>query len=356
MIPWATAHNTASYSTPWLCTLVLAALLSGCDRQPPAVHSYQLLALGTLVDVSLYGVDDDTAEATVEVTRSIMETIHHDWHAWQPSRLTVINDQLANGESVTLSAEEAQLLNTGLALSQRSDGLFNPAIGALSQLWGFHSDERDDRPPPTPQAIKAVLDQHASMADLALSNHQLNSTNPNVQLDLGGYAKGYAVDLTIAAFRKMGISNAIVNAGGDLRAIGAKGDRPWRIGVRHPRQPGVVASIDSQGDESVFTSGDYERYFDHGEQRYHHIIDPRDGYPAAGTTSVTVIHSDAATADAAATALFIAGPAQWRETARNMGIELAMLIDAQNTVHLTAAMAERVWFEVDPKPPIIIED
>ena len=340
-----------------LFALVIGIALTGCDRQQPAaVHSYQLLALGTLVDVSLYGTDDDTAQATTEVIRNTLEAIHHQWHAWQPSRLTAINSQLASGKTVELSPEDEMLLSKSIDLSQRSSGLFNPAIGELSALWGFHSDERDNRPPPSPQAIQAQLERHPAMTDLVLEDHRLSSRNPAVQLDLGGFAKGYAVDLAIAALRNMGITNAIVNAGGDLRAIGSKGGDPWRIGIRHPREPGVIASIHSQGDESVFTSGDYERYFDHDGRRYHHIIDPRDGYPASGATSVTVIHRDAATADAAATALFIAGPRQWRETARHMGIDQALLIDAQGTVHMTPAMAARIWFETDPKPPTVIED
>jgi thiamine biosynthesis lipoprotein len=187
------------------------------------------------------------------------------------------------------------------------------------------------------------------MSDLRFDGHRLSSTNPAVQLDVGAFAKGYAVDEAIALLQQRGIDNAIVNAGGDLRAIGRHGDRPWHIGIRHPREPGVIAALDTVGDESVFTSGTYERYYDYDGHRYQHIIDPRSGHPSAGTLSVTVIDDNAATADAAATALLIAGPRQWTTVARHMGIDKAMLIDDQMTVYMTPAMQQRVELKRDLK-------
>jgi len=173
-----------------------------------------------------------------------------------------------------------------------------------------------------------------------------------VQLDVGAFAKGYAIDQAIALLQRHGINNAIVNAGGDLRAIGQRGQRPWRIGIRHPQQPGIIAALEIQGNESVFTSGNYERFYQHEGQRFHHIIDPRSGYPGNDTLSVTVIHSNAATADAAATALLIAGPQHWRTIARQMGIDQAMLVDKQLTVHMTPAMSRRVKLKQELKTVI----
>jgi thiamine biosynthesis lipoprotein len=152
----------------------------------------------------------------------------------------------------------------------------------------------------------------------------------------------------------MGVDDAIVNAGGDLRAIGTHGDRPWRIGIRHPRADGVIASVELGRDESVFTSGDYERYFLFRGKRYHHILDPRTGYPARGTASVTVISRDPGAADAAATALVVAGPDEWQAIAWSMGIRNVMLIDHQGRAHVTPSMAKRIRFEVEPPPEVIV--
>ncbi len=144
--------------------------------------------------------------------------------------------------------------------------------------------------------------------------------------------------------------------GGDLRAMGRRNGRAWRIGIRHPRRPGVIAGIDIDGDESVFTSGDYERFFEYQGVRYHHILDPETGYPAIGTVSLTVIASNGALADASATALFVAGPGEWPELAQALGIELVMLVAGDGHLEMTAAMARRVTLENPEELDIVIVD
>ena len=330
-------------------------MLNGCEQQQP-IYQQQMLTLGTLVDITIYGVDEKTAQAGIKDVETLMAGLHHNWHAWQPSKLTEINRKLAAGESATLDAEGEFLISKGIELSQRSNTLFNPAIGKLITLWGFHSDDWSSNQPPASSDIQALLKQKPQMSDLVLVGNQLRSSNSGVELDLGAYAKGYAVDIAIEALRKRGINNAIVNAGGNLRLIGSKGKRPWRIGVRDPRGTGVIASLETHGDEAVLTSGDYERYFDYQGQRYHHLIDPRSAAPARGALSVTVVANNGMLADAASTALFIAGPEQWRETARALGIEAAMLIDDQGVVHITQALMQRIHFEKDPPPRINVVD
>jgi thiamine biosynthesis lipoprotein len=324
--------------------IAVICLLTACGRGPAPdqrLHQSQLLSLGTLVDISLWDVDEASADSAIHAIDEQLQDFGHHWHAWLPGRLHDINTALANGQSVELSDTELKLLRQATTLAEQSGQLFNPAIGRLIALWGFHSDAPEG-PPPGKAAINRLVEQHPSMADLRFANHTLSTVNPMVQLDVGAFAKGFAVDEAIDLLKQRGINNAIVNAGGDLRAIGRHGDRPWRIGIRHPREPGVIAAVNTSGDESIFTSGNYERYYDYDGHRYHHIIDPRSGHPSQGTLSVTVINDNAATADAAATALMIAGPEDWIEVARRMGIDKAMLIDDQMTVYLTPAMQQRV--------------
>lgn len=334
-----------------LLLFITLLLLGGCnqdDATDPALHQSQLLALGTLVDISLWHVDEKLADETIQGIDAQLRQFHHDWHSWLPGRLHDINTALATGQDIELNDKEQALLQHASQLAAQSEQLFNPAIGRLIGLWGFHTDNPEGPPPPD-SAIRKLLQQNPRMSDLVFSGHKLRSNNTAVQLDVGAFAKGYAIDQAIALLRQRGIDNAIVNAGGDLRAIGRHGQRPWRIGIRHPTRPGVIAAVEIQGDESVFTSGNYERFYEYQGQRYHHIIDPRNGYPSKHTLSVTVIHTDATTADAAATALFIAGPEHWRAIARQMGIDQAMLIDDHLTVHMTRAMAQRVELEQDLK-------
>ncbi len=340
-----------------LCVLVVAAL-AACSRAAPEPEAYKtrFLTLGTLVDISLWGVDDARAADAVRAVEQALDAVHRRWHAWEPSELTRINAALAAGETVGIDADAVAVLQDAARLARASGQLFNPAIGRLIALWGFHGDAAPAGPPPDADAIAALVAAAPTMDALAFDGLRLSSANPAVQIDLGAYAKGLAVDRAIAALRALGIEDAIVNAGGDLRAIGRHGERPWRIGIRHPLERGVFASLETRGDDSVFTTGDYERYFIHDGKRYHHVIDPRSGRPAEGTLSVTVIHDNAAEADAAATALFVAGPDDWRETARRLGIDHVMLIDAGMNVHMTRSMADRIHFEGDEPRIVIVAD
>jgi thiamine biosynthesis lipoprotein len=194
------------------------------------------------------------------------------------------------------------------------------------------------------------------MSDIQVDGIMLRCTNPRAKLDFGAIGKGYGIDLAIGHLRELGIHNVIINAGGDLRAIGDRDGQPWRIAIRRPTG-GVFAILKVSGDESVFTSGDYERNFVYEGKTYHHIIDPRTGWPAEGTRSVTVVHTDATTADAAATAIFVAGPKEWHAVAERMGIRYVLLMDTEGVVHMNPAMAERVELldrdtEVQISPPL----
>ncbi|MDX9741327.1 MAG: FAD:protein FMN transferase [Gammaproteobacteria bacterium] len=341
-----------------LFALVLIALATfGCAPREEQAYKRQFFALGTLVEITLWGVDEERAAQAVRSAENAINAAHMRWHAWQPGELTDINAALAAGRSFTASPETAVALRQARTLAIDSGHLFNPAIGALVQLWGFHDSERPLGPPPPASAITPLLAAAPRMEQLEIDEDgRVSSANPAVQLDLGAFAKGHAVDQAIAALRELGITDAIVNAGGDLRAIGRHGARPWRIGIRQADGAGVFASVEVEGDESLFTSGDYERYFEFEGKRYHHILDPRSGMPAAGTHSVTIIHDEGATADAAATALFVAGPREWAAVANALGITQAMLVDADMTVHMTPAMAGRVHFENSPPPTTRVVD
>jgi len=341
----------------WLSLLLIATLgITACSEAPPQVHKAKLFTLGTLVDVSVLHQDEAATQQAVEIVESELAIINRQWHAWRDSPLTAINQQLALGETVTIDAATYRFIKQAQTLAADSNQLFNPTIGSLVERWEFHSDDRPNGAPPTKANIDELLKQAPSMANITLTETTLASNNPAVQFDFGAFGKGYAINRAIEQLKQAGIENAIVNAGGDLSAIGSKGKQPWRIGVRHPTSAGVIAAIETDGDESVFTSGNYERFFDFDGKRYHHIIDPRSGYPANNAISVTVIHHNAATADAAATALFIAGVKEWPQIAQQMGIDKVMLIDEALTIYMTPQMAQRIHIEIDDAQIKIIGD
>ena len=335
--------------------ILLATLLTGCSDND-TVFQDQFFAFGTLIEVSIYGVDPSLATRASQQLEQDFLNMHANWHAWQPSVLSATNEQLASLQPFTADAAILPLLQEANRLSQLSNGLFNPTIGKLITLWGFHDNALPIGTLPDTAAITDLVALAPGVSDITYTDTGLVNHNPSVSYDLGAVAKGYAIDRAIERLRGFGIQNAIINAGGDLRAIGQHGDRPWRIGIRHPRESGILASIEVDAGDSVFTSGDYERFFEVDGKRYHHIIDPRSGYPADTTMSVTVIHENAATADAAATALFVAGPENWIEIARKLGIGLVMLIDSNGIIHMNPAMQSRIRLEADTNAEIRLSE
>lgn len=333
---------------------LLMLSLTACAKPQKPLYQEQLLALGALVDITIWGVEPELAKrAGAQITEDFNH-IHSTWHAWQASALTRLNECLKTTKPCPVDAELLPMLKSARELSLASGHLFNPALGKLIALWGYHSDERVDGPPPAAQLVAQLVAQQPTMGDLLIEGNTLRSANPALQLDVGGIGQGYAADLAIKHLRELGIHNAIINASGDIRVIGKRGARPWRIGIRDPRGPGIIASVELQGDESIVTSGDYERYFTYQGQRYHHILDPRSGYPSRGASSVTVVHDNATTADAASTALMIAGPDHWHAVARAMGVKQVMLIATDGSVHLSPALAKRIHFEQTPEPKVRI--
>lgn len=323
----------------------LLLLLTACEGKEP-LYQEQGYVLGTLVDVSVYGEDEAHARQAVGEVMHEFQRLNDMLHAWRPSELSDLNAALARGESAAISTELAEMLQDAAQLSQQSQDLFNPAIGRLVKLWGFHADEFNAVLPDVRQ-IGRCLASKPQMSNIAINRGRAKSTNRSVQLDLGGYAKGYALDRAAGLLRKRGIRNALINIGGNVLAIGKHGTRPWRVGIQHPRKPGALAALDLHDGEAIGTSGDYQRYFILGNVRYCHLIDPRSGYPMQGVQAVTVLTSGpraGVLSDVASKPLFIAGAKGWRAAAARMDLAEAMLVDSQGEIHLTGAMQKRLEF------------
>lgn len=337
-----------------LASIALLLAAAGCD-EPPDAREYTFYAFGTLVELTVSGTDEAAAHEARALAAARLETRHRQWHAWEPGPLTELNRSLGEVGRADIPESLAGLITRSQALSRASGGLFNPAIAKLISAWGFHADEAPSGPPPPAATIRDLASRRPTMADLVLEDGWVRSNNDAVQLDFGAFAKGMALQQISAELTGIGIRNFLLNAGGDLIAAGRHGERPWRVGIRQPRGSGVLASVEPRDGEAVFTSGDYERFFLWEGTRYHHIIDPRTGFPARGVRSVTVIHPDAGLADAAATALFVAGPGDWPGVAEDLGVNLVMLVDDEGTVHLTPAMRERLELVAEPRPDVRIQ-
>lgn len=339
--------SLCSPCAPWfkIFMLIWALMLAGCGRE--AMHQSQSYVFGTLVDITIYGESDDRARVLSNHVLQEFQRLHDQLHAWKSgSELDRLNTAFAAGQSVSVSPELAGILSDATRLAQQSGGLFNPAIGHLIQTWGFQGEEF--KPVyPDPAEIRNWVAANPQMTDIALEKGMASSRNPAVRLDLGGYAKGWSLDLAADYLRKQGVKGALVNIGGNIIAIGSHGNRPWRVGIQHPRQPGPIATLELPDGWAIGTSGDYQRYFELDGQRYCHILDPRTGHPAQGVRAVSIlvppgIHAGTLS-DVASKPIFLSGDG-WREAAQRMGVEHAMLIDAQGKIHLTAAMQQHLKF------------
>ena len=335
-------------AAPALAVLTCLLAVAGCQSKP-RVYQAQFFIFGTVLDVSIQGVDESAANAAFQELQQDFQAMHRDWHAWEPGALVRINEAFAAGRTAVADPSTAELIRRSQALEKATGGRFNAAIGAVIRLWGFHtSDYPILGPPPHADSIEFLLSQEPSSLDIRIAGNTLSSTNPSVQLDFGGIAKGYAIDIACDLLSARGIENAIVNAGGDLRAIGRHGERAWRIAVRAPGG-GVIGSLETGGDEAVFTSGNYERFRLDNEVRYPHILDPRTGWPVRDLASVTVIADEGILADAAATAITVAGLAGWEDVARKLGLDQVMVVDESGAVYLTRKMNGRIDLIEDTK-------
>jgi thiamine biosynthesis lipoprotein len=323
----------------WGCLLL--GVLAACT--PPPLVQQQSYVFGTLVEISVQGAPEAQARQATAAVLARFDALHRQLHAWQPSELSRLNAALAQGKSATVTPELAAMLADAQALAVQSDELFNPAIGGLIALWGFHADAPQSRVPDA-GAIASWVQRQPRMGDLHVERNVVWSDNPAVQLDLGGYAKGRALDDAVTILKQHGIRNALVNIGGNVIALGQHGDRAWRVGIQHPRQPGTLATLDLHDGEAIGTSGDYQRYFESGGRRYSHLIDPRSGRPASGMQSVTILvrgERAGTRSDALSKPLFIDGAARLAGHAAQLGIDDYLAVDAAGRMSVSPAMRAR---------------
>ncbi len=317
--------------------------LTACQSDAPSLMKKQYYIFGTVVEILVWHNDSELVGQALSAVEKQLNAMHHQWHAWKPGRLYDINQSLRADKAHNITQKEADFIQRTKTLSQQSLGYFNPAIGELIHLWGFHTDDYPiTAPPPSDGEITNFLQHSPSMQDLLINTNSISSNNPHIWLDFGGIAKGYAIDQAIETLLSFGLSNAIVNAGGDLRSIGRKGQIQWKVAVRKPNSEDILAVIEVQGDESVFTSGNYARYKIFNEKRYAHIIDPHSGYGIDEIVSATVIADDGVLADAAATAVIVAGIENWQKVAESMQLSQVLLLDANGKCHATKKMMSRL--------------
>ena len=245
-----------------------------------------------------------------------------------------------------LPEEVLSVLQTALEVASASGGAFDPTILALTELWSFDTGGRLPAQPLIEEARSRV-----GFSRVSISGDGKVVLPQGIGLDLGGIAKGAVVDLTADYLLKQGYEDFLIDAGGDILVSGMKqGRAPWRIAIRHPRSAQAVMGVLELGTKgeriAVVTSGDYERYFEQEGVRYHHILDPRSGFPAQGLVSVTVVASTCALADALSTTVFVLGPEEGLDLLEQFPDAEGLLI-AERDAELIAWRTDKFPAELD---------
>jgi thiamine biosynthesis lipoprotein len=329
--------------------LVLLMLGRAVAAEPAHLITRSTAAMGTQVTVSVYTDDDEGAGRAIrnaldEITR--IELIMTTWR--DDSEISRLNAS-AGVAPVPISPETFEVLEMAQKASAWSEGAFDVTFYALRGLWKF--DEDLERRTPEPAQVQARLPL-INWKDLKLDAKKRTAflAKKGMAVNLGGIAKGYAVDRMANILRRAGFHNALVQAGGDLLCAGTKGGKPWSAGIRDPRGSikDVFALITLE-DHAFSTAGDYERYFMLDDKRYHHILDPKTGTPARASRSVTVYAKTALLADALDDAIFIMGWKRGFQMIDKIPDVGAVVVDADGSVHVSPNMVDRVKVFYTPR-------
>ncbi len=307
--------------------LAVLALMQPAPVQADWARSEQAI-MGTRIAVEAWHPDTAVAEVLVGQVMDEMRRIDALMSHYRPeSQLSAINRDAAR-QAVVADAELVGLISQALAFSHETGGAFDITYASVGYLYDYRAHQRPQAGE-IAAALPAISWRHVQL-DLAAST--VRFLKDGVRIDLGGIAKGYAVDQGIAILQAGGVRHAAVTAGGDTRILGDRLGRPWMVGIRHPDDRDKVIARIPLEDAALSTSGDYERYFDEGGIRYHHILDPKTGRSAGELRSVTVIGANALLTDALSTALFVLGPEQGMVLVRQRGDVDAVLVQKDGRV------------------------
>jgi thiamine biosynthesis lipoprotein len=283
-------------------------------RRPRRLVRRTIPVMGTLAEVGVVHSDERYAHLAIDGAFDELRAVERLMTRFDDRSDVGRVNRLADDDAVQVSDHTHEVLHEAVGWAEASDGAFDPCLARVMELWDLAN-----RSAPPPKAEVQRLAGRRLYKGLDLGTHRgrpaVRITDPYVAIDLGGIGKGYGVDRAVQALRDWGIENGLANVGGDLYALGTSEDGdPWRVGVRSPDDPDKLSGKLEVTNAAVATSGDYLQYFQHGGQRYHHLIDPATGSPRVGAAhSVTVQANLCITADAAATTAFGMQPEEAQE-------------------------------------------
>ncbi len=336
-----TSRISQTYSTFLLCLFLSCA---GCGKPESSVHRRSQFLMGTLVEISVYEKDENKVQPAIQNAFNEIQRLEGLMSTHIPdSEISKINRAAGIGP-VPVSPEVFEVINRALYWAELTNGTLDISIGPVQELWRFE----DEHPSlPDKNALKQRLSK-VGYGKIWLENQTVFLTEKGMRLHLGAIAKGYAVDQAINILQKKNIHHAFINAGGDLKTLGNRPDKTaWKIGLQHPRKPESILASFSLSGKAVATSGDYQKYFDHEGTRYHHILNPKTGYPVTGVMSATVVTDTVMDADALSTALFVMGAKKGLAFIDSLKNTEGLLIDQDKAPHSSQGMEGLADFSLE---------
>jgi thiamine biosynthesis lipoprotein len=320
----------------WRPQIAGAGARTGLLPRPAAGgwHQRDAAIMGTAIHVELWAESRAQAEAGIAAVMSEMHRIDATYSPHKPdSELSRINRDAGHG-AVPVSEETYALLARAQAFAELSGGAFDISYAAVGRLYDYRRGIAPDEA--ALAKARACVGWRGIVLDPA--TRSVRFAREGMCIDLGGFAKGHAVDGAIARLKAQGIAHAYVSAGGDSRVLGDRRGRPWSVAVRHPRRADGLAALLPLEDCAVSTSGDYERFFERAGVRHHHLIDPATGRSPQAIHGVTVIADDGLTAEALSKTLFVLGLARGMAVLAQVPGADALVIDAEGRLHFSPGL------------------
>ncbi|HIE27811.1 TPA: FAD:protein FMN transferase [Candidatus Poribacteria bacterium] len=307
------------------------------EEEQKIVQTRQMM--GTWAEITVYSQDVKSANIAIDSAFDAMTAVNGLMSAYnQDSEISEINRQ-AGKKPVSVSPQTFFVVKSAIYYSEISDGAFDITISPLVRSWGFF--RKQGRIPPQEEIDQQLALVNYKLIELDSERNRIKLLKNGMALDLGGIAKGYAVDQAIEKLRASKVENVLVNLSGNMYAMGHPKDKEaWHIGIRHPRQKDNLLGFLKLKEKAIATSGDYEKYFIHEGKRYSHIINPRTGHPVSGIASVTIIAPTAMKADALSTAVFVLGAEKGFQLIKSKdGVE-GIIVQIDDKEELSFVMSE----------------
>lgn len=313
-------------------------------------HAVELshLTMGTMLKVTAWTADEPRATAAIEAVFGDFDRLDNLLSVWKEGSDVLRLNAAAGQRPVQVSPETMEVLGIAREVSDETGGRFDITFGALTDVWRFDQDQ-DGTVPTASQILERLpfIDYKALVVDSAAGTAFLKRRG--MRAHLGGIGKGYAVDRAVGILREHGVNDFTIQAGGDLYVGGRHGDRSWRLGIADPRAPDgpSFATIELEN-QTLSTSGDYERFFMKDGVRHHHILDPSTGQPARLCRSVTLVTSRAVIADALAKGVFILGPKDGMALIERLPDVEGVIVSSKNEVLVSSGLQGKLHVEHQP--------